>query len=426
MAKFQYRPRTADDIAARIQETASDSQGVIMQNFKPYTVRKGDNHIRILPATWDDARHWAFDVYLHYSAGPDRTHVICNNRMKMGACFGCEQRSQAERAGDETLTKELMPRRRAAVWLIDRNAENEGPQIWLMPATLEEDIQSLSIDKTDGSIYLVDDPYQGYDVTFDKTGERLNTKYVSVQIARRASQINPKMLDYVADNPLPNCLIWRTYEEVKEIYEGGMGGAPESAPPAQYGRQPIAPRGRVPAASSPPGYPPSGQGQWEAPAMPQRRPMGVSPTAPPPQQGQWDNPPINYGNEQYAPATEYAPQDGYDPNYPPQEEPPWDNAYVDPNAGYEQVPDPRQQQYAPPPQRMAIAPRGAPPSAAPMPQQRRPMPPQQQAPQGAPPQGNWNPPGRGAPPQGQPPQRGSTSARDTAEMLRNRYQQGRQ
>lgn len=455
MPKFQYRPRTADDIAARIQETASDSQGVILPEFKVYQAKKGDNWIRILPATWDNARHWAFDVWVHYSAGPDKTHVICNSKMKLGACFGCEQRILAERAGDDALTKELAPRRRAGLWLVDRNAESEGPQVWLMPATLEEDIQSLSVDRTDGSIYLVDDPYNGYDVTFERTGERINTRYTSPQIARRASSVNPAMLEYIAENPIPQCLIWRDYAEVKSTYEGGMGEAvaPQAGP--VYGRgTTAAPRG-APAASGGTGYPPSGQapGGYAAPVG--RR--ALTPSSAPPPQGQWVPPSTDdYQGEQYAIDPNYPPpENGYDPNAaPPWDAPPAD--YYDPSAPLQY--EPPQQQYQPPPQQYSPPPvqqqrRMAPPPpngqrtpvqyqqppqqqyqppqqqyappqqvAPPVQQQRRPMPPpQQQA--GPPPQGQWAPPGRGAPPQQAAPQRGGTSAAETAAQLRQRYTQ---
>lgn len=469
---FVYRPRTLDDVQQRQAEINSDSPGVILPQYKVFTTNKGDNWIRILPATWEGARHWAFDVYVHGQVGPDRATVMCNAKMGLGRCPGCEYRLEAERAGDEEGAKALRWRRRAACWLIDRNHEDEGPQIWLMPGMLDEDIQGISIDKTDGQLYLVDDPYGGYDVTFERTGERIATRYPNANLSRRPTSVDPSYLEYIQNNPIPNCLIWRTYEEVKALYEGdGLdGGAPHGAaapqtqaPARQFGRGPgtrAAPPQALPGRQGPAtGYPPSGPPARGPAPPPARRAFG-NPNAAPPARMQQAAPPVdNYQGEQYAIDPNYPPppqneQEYYGPdpnapsyydpnnpydtsgpaNYAPQEEgpPPWNDA-----PGAINYRNPPQQQYAPPQQQLPpqqygrpppttmAAPSGALPARRPIqqqpPQQQYTQPPQQQY---APPQqqqpparGTW--PGRGAPPA--QPQRGPTDARATAEQLRQRY-----
>lgn len=448
--QFVYQPRTIEDVQQRQADTSSDSPGIIMDQFKNYQVRKGDNWVRILPATWEGARHWAFDTWVHYGVGPDKATVICNNRMNMGKCFGCELRMDADRAGDEEASKALRPRRRATCWMIDRKAEEEGPQLWAMPSTLDDDIQGVSIDKTDGQLYLVDDPNSGYDVTFDKTGERLLTRYNSANLAKRPSAVHPAFIDYVVDNPVPTCLIWRTYEEVKAMYEGGMGGDQAPAhlvePPRNFGRNPapqaMPARGGPGGAPIPPRYPPTGPAPQAGPALPARRPFGQPPVAPPAYAGPVDN----YQGEEYAVDPNYPPpeQGGYYPNGNGVEQGQWDTT----GQGYNDAPpweEPPAQQYQPPqqyapPVQQYSPPAGPAPRTGPTMPQRRPMPPAQPPAQYAPPQQYQQPaqppqqqyaqppappapqwPGRTAAAPPAPPGRGGTSPSETAAQLRQQF-----
>ena len=230
---FVYRPRTVEDVLQRAQDN-ENRPGIFLPSYNIYKVRNGENWIRILPATWDDARHWGFDVFVHGGVGADRATVLCNARMGNGKCPGCEIRVQEERAGaDEATLRQLNATHRTVAWLIDRKAEEEGPQLWAMPyQSVDLEIQARSIDRTNGELYLVDDLEAGYDVTFNKTGKDLATRYVGVELVRHPSAIDQVYFDYVIDHPIPECLIWRSYEQVLEMYTGGMidANAPTIAP----------------------------------------------------------------------------------------------------------------------------------------------------------------------------------------------------
>lgn len=402
---YVYRPRTAEDVARRKQETNSETPNVFMDQFKVYQSRKGENWIRILPATWEDAHHYGLDLWLHYNIGPDRNAVLCLNRMLKQPCPPCEQRLLAERAGDEDEAKDLRPRRRCCVWIVDRQAEQEGPQLYSMPATLDEEIQTISTDKTDGTYYLVDDPFEGYDVMFEKVGTGINTKYNGVQIARRASGVDPAYIEYIAEYPIPQCLIWRPYEEVMELFGAGMrspSSASGNAAP-QFGRRPVpgagpatgpgpmppprqgvsgpapqqwqnpgappAASGRPPGGFARPGMPPSGPPQ----SPPPRRPLASPPQTgyAPPQAQQWQQPAPQqeqYDNDPNAPPwTGEAPPPngpadyGFDPanstnEYGEPQQQQYDQQYTQPQLPYGQP----QQQYAPPQQQGGYMPQPPP------------------------------------------------------------------
>ena len=293
---FVYRPRTVEDVLQRAQDN-ENRPGIFLPSYNIYKVRNGENWIRILPATWDDARHWGFDVFVHWRSVAQRLNratVLCNARMGNGKCPGCEIRVQEERAGaDEATLRQLNATHRTVAWLIDRKAEEEGPQLWAMPyQSVDLGIQARSIDRTNGELYLVDDLEAGYDVTFNKTGKDLATRYVGVELVRHPSAIDQVYFDYVIDHPIPECLIWRSYEQVLEMYTGGMidanaptiapRGAGPTLPPRMGGSRPTRTGWTPPAEQRAPANGPSlpARGAIARPSYPPSRAPAQAPTAP--------------------------------------------------------------------------------------------------------------------------------------------------
>lgn len=222
---FQYKPRSAQKWEERANQRGNDFLGFIGQDFKTFTPEKGNNYIRILPPTWDDAEHYGLDIYVHYGIGPERAALLCPQKMKIGPCPICEAGARAARAGDEELKKELDASKRVMVWMINRNDEKQGPMIWTMPWSLDRDIVKVCRDPHSGEIYMIDDPNRGFDVGFERTGDGVTTKYVGIQIARKESSIPQDFLDYVVECPLPSALEWRDYDTMKSIYEGAMAAS---------------------------------------------------------------------------------------------------------------------------------------------------------------------------------------------------------
>jgi len=112
--------------------------------------------------------------------------------------------------------------------LIDRKAPKEGPKFWAMPWTVDKEICGLAVDKKTGEIYQLDDPSDGYDVEFTVTGKGLQKKYEQVQIARKSSPLHDddekanEWLDYVAKNPIPECLVYFDDEYIEKQLSGGV------------------------------------------------------------------------------------------------------------------------------------------------------------------------------------------------------------
>ena len=226
---FQYKPRSDEDWEKRASQKGGGFQGYILDDYRLYTLKKGENAIRILPPTWEGATHYGMDVHTHFGVGPDKATVLCPYRMVNERCPICEARSLAEKRGDDDLSKELRSSRRVLVWLIDRKDEDKGPVIWGMPWTLDAAITKVSKDRTTGKFYHIDSPEEGFDVYFDRDGEGIGTKYTGVVLARRATSVEAEWVEYVNKHPLTDTLLVRDYEEIQNLFEGG-GPSPKAEP----------------------------------------------------------------------------------------------------------------------------------------------------------------------------------------------------
>lgn len=217
---FTYKPRSATAWKARQDQTAYDNQDFIKSQFTRYKTKPGDNWVRILPPTWADPVHYGLDVFVHFGIGPDRASVLCPFKHGRGPCPVCEAVQQAERDGDKDLASEYRVSKRVLAWIVDRHDEAKGAQLFNMSWTLDRDISKVSTDPRTGEVYQIDDPENGYDISFDRTGEKMTTKYVGIQTSKRPVAIDTSFVDFVVANPVPTTLLWRDYAEIKKLLSG--------------------------------------------------------------------------------------------------------------------------------------------------------------------------------------------------------------
>lgn len=228
-SRFEYRGRDDSDVKRRSTQGANDFDKILKDGIKMWKCNDGDNRIRILPPTWSGAKHFGLDVYVHYGVGPDRQSYLCLQKMKGEADPIAEEREIARRDEDEKYAKELEAKHRVLVYIIDRDNEKEGVQAWAMPSGLDRDIVKISIDKSSGEVLPIDHPDEGYDVTFEKNGKGINTKYEGVSIARRSSPLGKsEWMDFAVDNPLPDQLNYFDYDHIAKVFNGGGGGGSSS------------------------------------------------------------------------------------------------------------------------------------------------------------------------------------------------------
>jgi hypothetical protein len=229
---FEYKRRDPEKMKERATGGGKDFKGFLHNEYTIYAPKDGDNWIRPLPPTWDNADHWGIDVHVHYGVGPDNGAVLCNAKMWKTACPICEARQRAQKAGDEALAKELSASTRVLFWLLDRQEPTKGPLLWASPYTVDKEICALGQDKQTGEYYELDNPHNGFDVSFSKQGKGQLTKYSGYQVGRRETSVPSEALTYIQENPLHGTLVERSYEEVKQMFEGFLPPPPtnDSAP----------------------------------------------------------------------------------------------------------------------------------------------------------------------------------------------------
>ena len=218
-SNFQYKKRSEEQLRKRQEQQSGDFKSIVKDNVKIWKPGK-TNAIRILPPTWDDAEHYALDVHIHYQVGADEERVLALHEMLGEEDPIRELRMEYEADGEKDLAKALRPGRACAMYIVDLDDEDEGVQLFLAPATVDAGIAQVSQCPRSGEMYHIDDPENGYDVFFDKQGEKLNTKYVGFQIGRDSSEISEEHLEFAIDNPIPDVLAYLEYEEIEKMIEG--------------------------------------------------------------------------------------------------------------------------------------------------------------------------------------------------------------
>lgn len=236
--------RTVEDVMRRSRQSGGSYDSYLPSEVTMFKPREGENAVRILPPMWDKkkwGKGWEIGVYLHNRIGPDNATYLCLDKMNGETCPVCEARRTA---ADAEEADAFQPKWRAFCWVIDRNNEKAGPMVWNMPVTLFREINARSYDKKTGKVVLIDgDPkadYAGYDVLFNREGDGVKTKYVSVEIDREQTNIHEdearekKWLDYIKTNSLPDILIYFDAEHIERVLFGAAGE--EEAPRASRRR----------------------------------------------------------------------------------------------------------------------------------------------------------------------------------------------
>lgn len=226
-ARFQYQQRTKEDIKDRANNRGGNFDSIIKPTYKLYKIKEGKNLVRILPPTWEKPKHYGYDIWVNYGIGADNQSYLSLSKMKNEKDPIAEARATAAREGDEDLARALQARQRILVWLIDRLAEDEGPQLWPMAFTVDKDLASLSFDDDTKEVSYIDDPENGRDFRFHKEGEGLKTKYPAAKMKLLTESalhedldLAAEWLEFVAANPIPDCLQYYDYDHISNTFNG--------------------------------------------------------------------------------------------------------------------------------------------------------------------------------------------------------------
>lgn len=255
---FVYRgkERTTETLKRKSSEGARDYDSCFKAGIPTYKPKEGENCVRIMPSTWDEP-DWDYTIYSHYSVGADNARYLCLSKMKDEPCPVCEA---ALKATDEDEKDSLSVGKGAICWVIDRDNEKAGPQLWSIPFTkVRNEIHTRSIDKKTRAPILVDDPEEGYDIVFNRKGTDKTTQYTGVEVVRDPSPLHEdqktqdRWLAYIEENPLPECLNFFEADYIEKVLFGKVSSkasnkeeaagaaAEDETPPARTSRRGAAP-----------------------------------------------------------------------------------------------------------------------------------------------------------------------------------------
>ena len=232
---FEYSERPRETYVNRAKERDSSKESFFKSNFTFFLPKDGANKLRILPPTWDNPDHYGIDIFVHYKIGDSNSSYLCLKKMKDEPCPICEALSTPEAKSDKALVDAIGVKRKVLVWVIDRADEAAGPKLWMMPASIDRQfvLQSTDEDSPSGEILRIDNPDSGYDVSFEKHGKDLQTKYEGEKIARKSTPLSSdqktmeKWLEFICENPLPEVLDFKEYKHIKKVFDGGLAPVKE-------------------------------------------------------------------------------------------------------------------------------------------------------------------------------------------------------
>lgn len=232
MAKFKYAQRSYEDTQTRANQRGGSFDSWIKEGVKTFKAKEGLNTVRFLPMPEEHAerlkvKHYGYDVWVHYDIGGDKNSYPCLEQMKGEFCPVCEYKREleAEKADKEEI-KKLNARKSVVCYIIDRDKESEGPLVWPMSFTIDKEFSQLSMDTTDKTFLAIEDPDEGYDISFIRNGTGLMTKYESKQIARKKSYLcrneadQDRALEFVTDHPLDEIVQYYSREDIEKAMRG--------------------------------------------------------------------------------------------------------------------------------------------------------------------------------------------------------------
>lgn len=220
-SRYEYKGRTAEDVRRHATQKTSSFDNFFDGSVPTFKPKEGLNVIRFLPPTFGDETSYVYEIHAHYDIGPDHGAYICEQKMFNKPCAVCEDRGKFSEAEQ----KDLRPRKRYLAWVIDRSEERAGPKLWDLSPSMDKDISAQCLDRH-GKITLIDDPENGHDVEFMRSGTRLDTDYTGHKIDRDPSplhddeRLQDRWMGFVIEHPLDGMIILPDYDYVAKVFAG--------------------------------------------------------------------------------------------------------------------------------------------------------------------------------------------------------------
>jgi len=223
---FAYKATSPERLKRQAEQTGSRFDGILKNGVELFKFKPGDNTFRILPPTWDNAEYYGLEVFVHPFVGANNGTYLCLAHMKKQKCPICDAAKDARDVGDKEEAAELSAKQRYLFWVLDRDDEGTGPKIADLSWSMDQAVAALCTHKRSGKVIAIDHPDDGRDVTIQKRGQGINTKYFGHRIDSDPSPISDdedqqdSILEEIRENPLPDILHYYTADYLKGVISG--------------------------------------------------------------------------------------------------------------------------------------------------------------------------------------------------------------
>lgn len=203
----------------------SKYDSIFINGVTRYTLKAGANTFRVVCE--EDAEHWAEIIHVHERIGTKQSTYLCPNKMSGGKkpCPVCDAAEDARRANDKEEYDALKDKERAVCYVVDRADEAAGLKVYDMSWTRENEINIAAETKKGGALFFPD-PDNGYDITIQRSGTGLKTRYYGLQIDRESTPLlqsqrkQDALMEQVRKAPLKTLFKYYDPEYLADILNG--------------------------------------------------------------------------------------------------------------------------------------------------------------------------------------------------------------
>jgi hypothetical protein len=240
--KFERNPEFLKQRAQAMKERRDNPSGgkdfLFKKKYEQYKQHDGENIVRLLPAMWKGAMFPWLEAFIHYQIGPSNSMFFCLAKMNNQPCPICDEIVKMKEQGiSKDITGSIAASHRAIAWMIDRKEESKGPQLWTMPyPKIAQVIITVSFSRKTGEPVMVDDPVDGWDILYTKTGSSKNTQYTAVRKDEEKSPLHTdeavadKWLEFAKAESIPDNINFSTYKHITDVMMGGESESTVGAP----------------------------------------------------------------------------------------------------------------------------------------------------------------------------------------------------
>lgn len=213
-----------DDRAYFLDRDFLDNKGI-----KVWRPAVGDNFLAIVPDQEARDGSFAMEINVHWNVGPNKGTYLCVRRMRKVSCPICELIAGLRDEGEDEKAKalEAYPPRffMFVVDMKDKDTMALGPQAFVCPISIYEEMLELHRDKRTGQIKAVSKPQANFNFVFTREGTgQFSTNYGSVGLEKRETGFRKSWLDVPA---YAECLYFADNNELKDAL-GGIGCSGDS------------------------------------------------------------------------------------------------------------------------------------------------------------------------------------------------------